>query len=113
MSTVDEINAALHGLTFIRRIEFSTDFLDGCCSIVLELIDDHSRPNEQVVVEVSGVADWRLEGLGGGMNQLTCLQLADVRHLQHDRINFALLDLDHERFSLRCRTVTAKRTRLR
>ncbi len=109
MKDPTEINAALSALTILERLEFTSDFETGRCSVVLQLVDNEHGPRERLVLMAEGVANWSVARLGGGITQLLCLRLRAVDELQHDRIRLVLEDLENQAFSLRCEALTATR----
>ena len=103
--SAEEMNEMLNGATLVRELTFSTEFSTGECRMLLELAQTKDW-RRSIRLQAQGVSSFELRGLGGGISQLCCLRVKDVRALQHDRIAFELEDLEDRRLFLRCRTLT-------
>ena len=107
MSELARINADLARATIVVRMEFATDLRSGQCTLVLELVDSERVPADKVLLEARGVSDVAIKGLGGGITQLLCLRVSDIRNRQHDRARFVLEDLEEGALSLKCDSLSA------
>ncbi len=106
LKSLAEMNAALRSVTIVRRIEFRSDAATGECSFALEMMDDLAQ---LVELDAGDVSAWSVQDFGGGVTQVTGLQLKDVRHLQHDRVHFVLEDVEDQKLSLQCARVEMHR----
>ncbi|NUP97963.1 MAG: hypothetical protein HUU28_17535 [Planctomycetaceae bacterium] len=101
MELVEEINAQLRHVTILERMEFLSELEVGHSSLALELVDDASRPTKRILLVASDISGLELRDFCG-FTQLCCLQVADVRRQQHDRVRYTIEDLEHRRIRLRC-----------
>ena len=99
---VRRFNSNLAGATVLRRFEFVAEPTTGRCNVFLELLDHDARPTRVVTVRASGVSGFRTAEWGGGLTQLPCLRVSRAELEQHDRVRFALKELEDDRLSLSC-----------
>lgn len=107
-TVLEQINVELVHLTCVTKIVFSWDASTGECSVSLKLQDNVEQPRRHMTLLATGVANFSLLDLGGGVTQLRGLCVTDISHLQHDRIFFVLEDQEDEACFLRCRSVTLR-----
>ncbi|KAA3606478.1 MAG: hypothetical protein DWQ01_17615 [Planctomycetota bacterium] len=110
MKEIKKINAALAPLTVVHRMEFKTNLESGKCSLVLELVDDDIEPIAGIILEAGLVSDFWVKGFGGGVTQILCLRVRDVRHLQHDGVKYVLEDLENQAFNLKCMSLIVRKS---
>lgn len=103
--SAEEMNALLAGMTLVRQISFVTDMDTGASSLMLRLAKDVAT-TRVLQLRADFVTGLKLGEFGGGVTQLSCLRVKDVRALQHDRVAFELEDLENGRLYLRCRELS-------
>ncbi len=103
------VNDLLRGHTVLLRLGFET--LDGAATyqLRLELAQSESFGSPAVSVTFNDVSNLCLSEFGGGLTQILCLSVADIRDRQWDRANFEVFDAERQTISFTCGSVGAVR----
>ena len=102
---LEDLNRKLSGHTIVKSLSFNSDLSTGVYDVTLHLVDKDLHPTSEIVLEMSQVSDLCVSGFGGGITQITGLHVKDIRAEQHDRVNYEIIDLEDNVFSLRCRAL--------
>ena len=88
----------------IRRIEFTTSFTDGVCTVTADLARENKPGSAAITIVFEGVSHLRTEELGGGISQLYDLVVEDIRAQGWDRLNYRIVDEENGRLGFMCRS---------
>ena len=102
MSRADAINDRLRGVEWMVQLELQYDLPDYQMRLSMILTDGPEDASRGVKLTAKDVARLKLDGAGGGFTQLCCLQVADVRAWQHDRVAFEVREYEHETLYFVC-----------
>jgi hypothetical protein len=97
-----EFLSAIRGLTLVERLEFGMDRDSAESTLTLRLVASTDAGARSVVVEFRDVSELRLKEFGLGWNQITWLEIEDVRAHQLDRIKYRVTDFEEDAISFSC-----------
>lgn len=102
--SLEALNTALRGMSALRRFDLSAD--DFCIdyTLLLGLSADEKSRKRYLLVAFYGV--WRLQtvNFGGGLTQILCLRVSDIRDRGLDRSYFQVSDLERGNVSFMCKS---------
>ena len=105
MVDVPHLNSRLAVLTVVLNLLFSSEGDDFVCDLTVLLASDPATDFKTAVLECKGISNFSLRGFGGGLTQVTCLRVEDLRASQLDGLRYRVRDLQVDSFDLLCRHV--------
>lgn len=91
----------LAGYTTVNSLEFKFDPVRSVCDLSLELENPTTRTS--IALLLRGISDLMLKEFGGGLTQLLCLRIKDIRESQLDRLNFEVSEMGRGILKCQCR----------
>ena len=78
---------------------------DNQCNLTFSLRRDSVDEGSLLSLRFHGVALLHLSAFGGGLTQVMCLRVEDIRERQWQHLNFSVSDLEDDRVSFLCRSI--------
>ena len=100
------ITGLMRGFTVLVCLNFSVELESGKCHLILDLAESEIIGAKSIRAEFSGVSNLCLKNLGGGINQLLCLAIEDIRDRQLDRISYQVQELEEDSLSFYCQSLS-------
>jgi hypothetical protein len=97
--SVEHLNAVLVGFTEVIELKLQTDRASQEYDLQLVLADGRG---DTIVLNCSGISNFRMSEFGGGLTQFLALRAEDVRSQQLDRIVFHFTDLERGTIDFTC-----------
>jgi hypothetical protein len=102
----DDVRRQLRGHTIVLKCLFETQFDDGDCTLTLDLADEWTPGSSVVRVRFSSVSNLSIREFGGGITQVMCLVIEDVREWQCENVVYRVSESEHDTISFLCRDVS-------
>lgn len=100
-----DISAEWREHRLVMGIEFKADPRTGDCELVLDLATDNKQGARVIRVEFLGVSNLALKKFGGGLTQLLCLSLTNIKDRQWDQLSYEINELERGSISFRCGSI--------
>ena len=78
---------------------------DNQCALTLALRHGSVGEGPLLSLKFHGVARLHLSDFGGGLTQVMCLRVEDVRERQWECLNYSVADLEDDRVRFLCRSI--------
>jgi len=91
------------GYSIVLQFNFGSDPRTGVCDLLIRLAQHEAPGSRTISILFEGVAGLSVKDFGGGLTQLLCLAVEDIRDQQLDRINYVVTDKERDALKLSCR----------
>ena len=103
--TASAANELLAGFTTVEAMSFASLAPDNQCDLTFALRRDSVDEGPLLSLRFHGVALLHLSDFGGGLTQVMCLRVEDVRERQWEYLNYSVSDLEDDRVRFLCRSI--------
>jgi hypothetical protein len=103
--TASSVNELLAGFTTVESMSFASLAPDNQCDLTFTLRRDKVDEGSLLSLRFHGVALLQLSDFGGGLTQVMCLRVEDVRDRQWENLSYSVSDLEDDRVRLFCRSI--------
>ncbi len=103
--TASSVNELLAGFTTVESMSFTSLAPDNQCDLTFALRRDSGDEGSLLSLRFHGVALLHLSDFGGGLTQVMCLRVEDVRERQWENLNYSVSDLEDDRVRFLCRSI--------
>lgn len=103
--TASAANELLAGFTTVESMSFASLAPDNQCDLTFALRRDSVDEGPLLSLRFHGVALLNLSDFGGGLTQVMCLRVEDIRGRQWEYLNYSVSDLEDNRVRFLCRSI--------
>ena len=90
--------------SFVKRLEFISDFEGGSNDLIVELAEDLSDDSPSVRLSFRRVSKLTVREIGGGCTQFCELLVEDVRDRQWDQVHYRVYQGENQEIDFYCRS---------
>jgi len=107
---IKQLNSDFIDHRTLKSLSLTTD-LDSKyfeSNLVLCLCKDEYLSDNYVCVEFIGISNLKMQDIGGGLTQISHLNVSDVSSSQLDRIKYIVTDIENDRISFDCSDINIR-----